>query len=96
MTTKHTPATPLPWRVSPARPAEVQQQSGTYSIGLMGMDGAANAAYIAHAANAYPRLVDALRGLIALDVVLGREFYDRQTVADARALLRELGEPSAR
>ena len=93
---KHKPATPLPWRTSPARSAEVQQQSGVRTIGLMGMDGAVNAAYIAHACNAYPRLVKAARYLAAMveDAALIRA--DPADTQPARVmmqdLLRELGE----
>ena len=44
-----------------------------------------NAAYIAHAANAYPKLVEALRAVVKDDPTIGE-------LMDARALLRELGE----
>jgi hypothetical protein len=89
MSARVVPGTPLPWRVSPAKASEVQQASGVWSIGTMGTDGAANAAYIAHCANAYPRLVEALKeakaDLAESDALQAAYF-------NADALLRELGE----
>lgn len=81
---KHQPATPLPWRTSPARPAEVQQKSGVFTIG---------------AANAYPKLVDALldarAGMLrALNPVGGDAKCAEALRIDA--LLRNLGEVAAR
>lgn len=61
--TKHKPTTPLPWRVcrmeGGRRLALVNSMGGliTY-FDTIGED---RAAYIAHAANAYPKLVQALR-----------------------------------
>jgi hypothetical protein len=97
------PATPLPWRhflqgdstrflVAEQRSpngriaAQVPQQLG---------DGARNdAAYIAHAANAYPRLVEALRALEQACYVYGQgsQVPDLPVLKQAGALLRELGE----
>jgi hypothetical protein len=54
----------------------------------------ANAAYIAHVANAYPRLVQSTKDLIALLRIAaqqGAELKGSKT-SDALALLRELGE----
>ena len=62
------PETPLPWTTEDAI------LPGTLQ----------DAAYIAHAANAYPKLVEALR-----EVIAGRYEAD---ASRARALLRELGE----
>ena len=88
-TMNHRPATALPWRASPARPAEVQQVSGVYTIGLMGMDGAANATYIAHAANAYPKLVEMLRNIASNEWDAGGATSTGKSI---RTLLREIGE----
>lgn len=95
---KHQPATPLPWRVSPSLPAEVQQESGIHTIGIMGMDGAVNARYIAHAANAYPKLVEALREIETINDESAGDCRRRMgtrrgnSIVVARDLLRELGE----
>lgn len=52
--------------------------------------------YIAHAANAYPKLVKALRKVLDLaDAHAGALKFDKTPVeTDAEALLRELGEGS--
>ena len=48
---------------------------------------------IAHAANAYPRLVEALASMLALNAATcPTAEYRTRTQGDARALLRELGE----
>ena len=82
MTAKHSPATPLPWkyRVTAvggafAGPAEISKHR---SAGC-GQD----AAYLTHAGNAYPRLVETLR-----EIADGRDLE----MSEARALMRELGE----
>ena len=86
--TRHTPATPLPWEVIRA----TDQRTGTMVCGGKPFNGATHApaivkragigthedaAYIAHTANAYPKLVEALR------------MCDND---HAGTLLRELGE----
>lgn len=82
MTTKHQPATPLPWKsVSGCLNPD-------FSMTLDPSVHTADTAYIAHAANAYPRLVEAVRGLLAKDGWGVRTAGEQP----ARALLRELGE----
>ena len=99
------PATPLPWAheqigVSDAGPNGVD----VFDIGPVDHEGCMrvrvatvadeDAAYIVHAANAYPKLVEALRSLVKAE----EEYGDQGNVAineawmPAAALLRELGE----
>lgn len=95
--TKHTPATPLPWRRAPQSRGAHRLLAGDKLVGEASHynEGAyENAAYIAHTANAYPRLVEALRGMVDVADTLGGnapEILWRQAEA-SRALLRELGE----
>ena len=106
------PATRLPWlhvvSKSPANPywRDSSLWAGEGRVVDMSCpnalaQGDANAAYIAHAANAYPRLVAALRDTLrALEVehqaALARDAIlpadTEQRIEAARALLRELGE----
>lgn len=86
METKRKPATPLPWR-SEERGATIHRQV-VVSKGLVCQVArragqVENAAYIAHAANAYPKLVVALR-----EIADGRDL----PMHEARELLRNLGE----
>src|SRR3990167_6932700 len=70
------------------RPGVVSGQGSIGEIcgGDAGRDGSTqNAAYISHAANAYPKLVAALSLLV-------NPLAPRHAVSDAAALLRELGE----
>lgn len=109
--TKHKPATPLPWTTALTNAGQFIRSNGSngphgYFVEVRqtrtGRDEKADAAYIAHAANAYPRLVEALRKF-------ARATCDDDGVADsmpiedcteltegdlkaARALLKELGE----
>lgn len=85
MSTKHTPATPLPWHIHPRDPAMIMDAPEHTVIGDVPK---ANAAYIAHTANAYPKLVDALRA--QLDFARAQGNNKNATVI--AALLRELGE----
>ena len=102
MTTKHKPATALPWHVTAdPRPTSKQPCIATTAAGLpvilatvCGGQRVTNAAYIAHAANAYPRLVAALRKMIrtytpALTDATPEEMF---CFKEYTALLRELGE----
>lgn len=94
--TKHAPATPLPWKTDEndeLPPAVIRDNE--YGDGIAEVQGEQNDAdYIAHAANAYPKLVEALR------VIADRPPADdgehaaevNWIVATAAALLRELGE----
>jgi hypothetical protein len=94
--TKHTPATPLPWThqatrkpMMPLVAANGEWISSPYNrVGDI-----EDFEYIAHAANAYPKLVEALRVIaetprsapsVPQDIVRVRRI--------AAALLRELGE----
>jgi hypothetical protein len=98
MNTKHKPATALPWqKESPMqgiRGGEGSQHiytahaSGNYKTREQ------DAAYIVHAANAYPKLVEALRHAIKeADGYCDDEHGHPANTLDAeRALLRELGE----
>ena len=118
MTTKHKPATALPWeatrRDDPSGKNWICSDVGQ-AVNLGGLvvtrtlspaaNGFEDAAYIAHACNAYPKLIEALRSMEqwardlseqsdanALD---GLERLRREHCLqynDARALLRELGE----
>jgi hypothetical protein len=83
------PATPLPW------------QANDRCIDTMGTEQPAlatlchgspeqNADYIAHACNAYPKLVEALRNVMRSDK------FKAAAEFDARLLLRELGEHDGR
>ena len=89
------PATALPWTVLKAREdmsASIAELDGAYTNEPMHVN---DAVYIAHACNAYPKLVAALLPLIeALAMDVPDHFADKhaEKVNAARALLRELGE----
>jgi hypothetical protein len=72
--TKHSPSTPLPW---------------TWRT-LSGVNQMKDLAYAAHAANAYPKLIEALRKVVAQ----AQQYPDNAAGVhvDAAILLRELGE----
>jgi hypothetical protein len=88
--TKHTPATPLPWHQDEAHVASwigggaVPTQIEQTVAECFANTGLRDAAYIAHAANAYPRLV-ALAQKARLQA-------DWPLAGEADALLRSLGE----
>src|SRR3990167_11495800 len=93
--TKHTPATPLPW--SNPITHGVSGRIDPVCVADRGLD----ATYIAHAANAYPKLVEALRTLqTRINACELGPVHDGRAIADemesecetSRALLRELGE----
>ena len=99
MTTKHTPATPLPYAA--------QDVSGQYFLTGLDHDGLtqlrvaefilrADRAYIAHAANAYPKLVEDARDTFKLLDRLASKFSEDDEIAAqfhrTSALLRKLGE----
>jgi hypothetical protein len=99
--TKHTPATPLPWRVGAVTPARfpaypIVGDVIVADVSIRARGGSdKDAAYIAHAANAYPKLVEALRsGIMSLEafVAIDRIPANNAGLRDMRALLRELGE----
>lgn len=103
MTTKQKPSTPLPWKLHMkasystlskkhdhlgARLKSLNGESiATVLEGHMGVD----AAYIAHAANAYPRLAEALRD-IEMETRSGGQWTAAEINEVARAILRDLGE----
>lgn len=97
------PATPLPWRFEPNRDnAANKKQLQDEPIGgsIMSLETHIariwsdtegpyeNATYLTHAANAYPKLVDMVRGLAAVCYAKGCMASD----LEAYALLKELGE----
>jgi len=97
--TAQKPATALPYRTGPASTLEANK------LGIRGIwtadkkTGVAdvyghreNAAYIVHAANAYPKLVEALRNVEELLADLERGGAENPEFEQVRALLRELGE----
>jgi len=90
MTTKHQPATPLPWvlRATMYTWQVVANEDYQGPFVLMGNQHHEphkdDVEYAAHTANAYPRLVQALRDLV--------ECHDDAEARRARTLLRELGE----
>ena len=103
--TANKPATPLPWSISPDGRKWIYCDATKDHIFLGnavtktdGDDEIAvpNAAYIAHAANAYPKLVAALREYVnVVESVNNPNSFGvevRDAGAPARALLRSLGE----
>lgn len=94
MPTNHKPATPLPWRVSSMGylcNGNMALASTDASGGHVLSMAVADAEYTAHTANAYPKLVEALRTVIdSADSSISPEAFRREKLA--RALLRELGE----
>ena len=104
MTTKHTPATPLPWAIDLVQTRRVMFRGTHRIISASAVPALAfderEAAYIAHAANAYPKLVEALRKAIRElrieNVNADGEQKPNTPIAivneDFAALLRSLGE----
>ena len=94
MTTNHKPATALPWKY---------QAEGRAQFGILGsarlpaphptaQNNQTDAAYVAHAANAYPRLVEALRG-VELIARVNAPLTDGSSMHKSIcALLHDLGE----
>jgi hypothetical protein len=91
--TKHTPATPLPWRVGAVTPARfpaypIIGDVIVADVSIRARGGSdVDATYIARAANAYPKLVEMLTKLC--DEKPGHWARTRE---QGRALLHELGE----
>lgn len=88
MTIKHTPATPLPW-TSVGHDGGIFGQKSRLRVSepVKFLD---DREYIAHAANAYPKLI---ANLLSLYAVMESTGYDATTEAmRAHDLLRELGE----
>ena len=100
MTTKHVPATPLPWIVNQRKHVCAASTGfadvATTADGRKTQTAVDDAAYIAHTANAYPGLVERVNRVAHWqpsvdDERLAVSAIDREIYA-ARALLRELGE----
>ena len=105
MTTKHAPATPLPWRIAEyettSRPDRFGRTTHTRSVSIMGTNGynsiakfyvghaSGDPTYTAHSANAYPQLVEALRSMLATHHV---EVAPTEADKESIQLLRDLGE----
>jgi hypothetical protein len=90
---KHKPKTPLPWKYVPAvrnnAPNYYAVGSGKWGEPVAAMcDDGNDAAYVTHAANAYPKLVKLLTALRNADDPIVRAICR----GDATTLLRELGE----
>jgi hypothetical protein len=92
------PATPLPWGTE-RHPSQdysfVTSRSAHWVASTANQrESQQDATYIAHACNAYPRLVETVRKTIrflgADEFAIDRE--QRKVLDQARALLRELGE----
>jgi hypothetical protein len=83
---KHTPAMPLPLRIE-GNACSILIAANNERVGEI--DGDGDAAYIAHAANAYPELVEALSKLLKHR---DGQIVHRASLERAEALLRSLGE----
>ena len=108
MTTKHVPATALPWHVGRPTTKAVEGQKGIWANarGVADVYGyPENAAYIVHAANAYPKLVEGMKkaqqrieqlaetaNTLSIRAGLGRKIHADDFTDFAVTLLRELGE----
>ena len=93
--TKHKPETPLPWKRAGMSQLQCEPPRGMMNGKIVADFGNPNdAVYIAHAANAYPRLVEALQMMVEVSATYAPE--ERAAVSGrinhARALLAELGE----
>ena len=86
------PATPLPWNMQDggrSNLAHVEAEADGAQVCSINKKRVADAGYIMHAANAYPRLVEALRACL-IDMQPGVDYADH--IVNGHALLRELGE----
>lgn len=93
--TNQKPATALPWITNKRN--QVCNAAATAHIAKCAelQRGADDAAYIAHSANAYPQLVEALRNLSpAFGECVRSGLFEAKHVDAVVALLRELGEAS--
>lgn len=86
---KHTPATPLRVVFGETRWHLKDEEGRTLATGNDSANGEAMKAIAAHA-NAYPRLVEALRGAVLILHAADRGQWDE--CKNAEAILRELGE----
>lgn len=108
MTVKHQPATPLPWypayglTTGAVHSKPLNEQTNDTRLSAKNLK-RADAAYMFHAANAYPKLVETLRDLRAqaagvagcADPECGVCQSNKKRIARADALLLELGESNA-
>ena len=90
MTAKQ-PATALPWEGPVNYGVSKFEVQGPHSR-LATVDKLPDAAYIVHAANAYPKLVKALRNLKEQVECMNAQQAFGRDYEEAAALLRELGE----
>lgn len=89
MNTKHKPATGLPWVAAyGSSTIRTFDGKGTVAAAIKSAD----VAYLAHTANAYPELVEALKAMRA--AFWGTSHNETEDAANemARALLTKLGE----
>ena len=90
-------ATPLPFRIiEPQSNFERGRipirDAGNKTVAyILGPDKHKHAAYIVHACNAYPQLVEAMRSIVDNDPTLQRQAR-QDSIDRASALLRSLGE----
>ena len=104
------PATPLPWHVGMKQAEQIVYDATGWAVANATVyhgkaelpETKANAAYIVAAANAYPRLVEALRGTLGKLAAYIDTQGDPQYIYaaekhhdDVLALLRELGEDAS-
>lgn len=88
-TAKHQPATPLPWNMQDggrSNLAHVEREDNGEQVCSINKRRVADAAYIAHAANAYPKLVHSVNALIG--TFLGEA--PRRLTVDQQAALDNL------
>ena len=96
MTAKHSPATSLPWETTDTcsnNVFDVLRRASPSSIKKdICIGNAQDAAYIVHAANAYPKLIEALRVSLRVSSLPFDHADKRANPERLRAILRELGE----
>jgi hypothetical protein len=80
---KHKPRTPLPWTFNKHSGYVFAQAEGQHTVVARADRSPGDTGYATHAANAYPKLVEALRAC---------EDGSLEGLMRAKALLRELGE----
>jgi hypothetical protein len=89
------PATPLPWLPHNMWIGGNAKGPYAYPVGVDSDTAAQNAAYIAHACNAYPKLVEALLAEREEHKrFIDTDGYHAQRISSINALLAELGEQS--
>lgn len=101
MTVKHQPATPLPFNAVVIKGDQcLQDEQGNDLIGRIDLADydrpdveVQNIEYLGHAANAYPKLVEALQSMLALQRAVAPTAQGRSGIlGNTTALLRDLGE----